>query len=141
MKRGFKRINERGILPIRATKGSAGYDFFVIEDVTIPPKEKMLLPTYIKAFMQENEFLSIFIRSSLALKYELVLLNQTGIIDSDYYDNPQNGGHIQIALYNQSNQPIALKRMDRIAQGVFMSYLKVDEDETIQLRQGGFGSS
>ncbi|MDD4212161.1 MAG: dUTP diphosphatase [Bacilli bacterium] len=141
MKRGFDQLDERGIIPTRATKGSAGYDFFVVEDVTIPPKSKILLPTYVRAYMQEDEFLALYIRSSLALKYELLLLNQTGIIDSDYYNNPSNLGHIQLALYNQSTQEISLKRFDRVAQGIFMPYLKVDNDEVTHPRQGGFGST
>ncbi len=141
MKRGFELINEKGIIPTRATMGSAGYDFYLPEDITLLPHETKLIPTYIKAFMESDEVLLLTIRSSVAIKRHLVLANQIGIIDSDYYQNPDNDGHIKIALYNQGTETIHLVRNERIVQGIFTNYLTTDQDVAHQSRKGGFGSS
>lgn len=139
--RGFEKIKDIAILPFRSTSGSAGYDFSLIEDVVFKPQETKCIKTYIKAYMQKDEYLSIHIRSSLGVKKGLQLMNQTGIVDSDYYNNIDNEGHIMIFIKNESNESVALNKGDKFAQGIFTKYLLVDDDDTIAIRDGGFGST
>ena len=130
------------IIPKRATQNSAGYDFHVLNDITLKPGEIIKIPTGIKAQMNKGEVLMIYIRSSLGFKYNLRLCNGTGIIDSDYYNNQDNEGHIFIKIQNEGKETINLKSSDRFAQGIFMKYLTVtDEKQINNIRQGGIGST
>ena len=128
-------------LPSRATSSSAGYDFYLPYDLVIKPKESILVKTGIKACMENDEFLMIVIRSSLGVKKGLQLSNNVGIIDSDYYNNIDNEGHIMISLKNCSDVAVMLMCGERIAQGIFLKYLKVDDDSNQNARLGGFGST
>ena len=130
------------ILPHRATGNSAGYDFHLFEDLILKPGEIKKVPTAIKASMNHDEVLMLYIRSSLGFKYNLRLCNQTGIIDSDYYNNENNEGHIFIAIQNEGKETVNLKAGNRFAQGIFMKYLTVDDETQINnVRQGGMGST
>ncbi len=129
------------ILPKRSTKNSAGYDFYSLYDITIKPNERVVIPTGIKAMMNENEFLGIYIRSSLGFKYNIRMCNQVGIIDADYYNNKDNEGHIFVCLQNESDKEVVIKKGDRFVQGIFMSYLITDDDEATDTRNGGIGST
>jgi len=91
--------------------------------------------------MEGDEYLSIFIRSSLAFKKGLMLANSTGIVDSDYYNNEDNEGHIMIAYYNTNDVAYTIEKGDRIGQGIFMKYLTVNDDTASGLRTGGIGST
>ena len=129
-------------LPHRATTKSAGYDFHILKDTTLKPNEIKKIPTGIKAKMNHDEVLMIYIRSSLGFKYNLRLCNQTGIIDSDYYNNENNEGHIFIAIQNEGKETITLKKGDRFVQGIFIKYLTVDNEKEINNnRTGGLGST
>lgn len=129
-------------LPTRSTKNSAGYDFFAIDDFVIKSGEVKKIPTGIKASMLNDEMLMLFVRSSMGFKYNIRLCNQVGIIDSDYYDNNENEGHIWVALQNQGEQDYCVKRGDRYIQGIFTKFLIVDnEKEIINIRNGGVGST
>ena len=145
--RGFEKITKYADvdfpMPVRKTKTSAGYDICVPETIAILPGRQLLVPTGIKAYMQEDEFLGIHIRSSMAVKKGLRLVNNVGIIDCDYYNNPDNEGHIMIALYNSSNDNVVLTKGECVAQGIFYKYLTTDDDSDYQKeeRQGGFGST
>lgn len=145
--RGFERIkNYPDVnLPKRATKHAAGYDFEAADTVTIQPfstnPKPVLVPTGIKAFMANDEYLQLANRSSNPLKNQLMLANGIGVIDSDYYNNPDNEGHIMFQFINFGDKDITIQKGDRIGQGVFVKYLTVDDDEEGMERQGGFGSS
>ena len=145
--RGFEIVSAyegKGIaLPLRGTAASAGYDLSAAESVVIAPGEMAMVPTGVKAYMEPDEVLYIHIRSSLAVKRQLVLMNSVGVVDADYYNNPDNEGHIFIALWNRGKETVALKAGERLAQGVFMKYLLADGDTAGkgQDRQGGFGST
>ena len=144
-KRGFKVVNiekrksDHVHYPTRGSINSAGYDFYADKDYNIAPNEVIKIWTDIKAYMQPNEFLMLDVRSSMGGKF--MLANTIGIVDSDYYENPNNDGNIGIFLKNISNETQHIKRDQRIAQGIFMEYLKIDGDKTIEERKGGFGSS
>ncbi|MFV0247000.1 MAG: dCTP deaminase domain-containing protein [Mycoplasmatales bacterium] len=141
--RGFEKVSyiDGGIIPKRGSKDSAGYDFSTIEEVIIEPNKMVVCNTGIKAFMQEDEVLSLHVRSSIGIKKGIILANITGIIDSDYYNNEDNEGHIMIALRNISNNTITLEKGEKIAQGIFNKYLVVDNEEELEKRTGGIGST
>lgn len=128
-------------LPVRKTKNSAGYDFYIPFDAIINPNETILIPTGIKVIMNENEFLGIYVRSGLGTKYNLRMCNQVGIIDADYNNNIENEGHIFIKMQNEGNETVYLKKSDRIAQGIFQKYYITDFDQVDEIREGGLGST
>ena len=129
-------------LPKRGTKFSAGYDFESAEDVVINPKEMKVIKTGIKAYMENDEVLKIYPRSSLGIKKQLMMANNVGIIDSDYFENPSNDGHIHVALYNFGDKTQEIKKHERIAQGIFVKFLISEvEEEVVNVREGGIGST
>lgn len=145
-KRGFEIIStykDKNInLPSRKTAKSAGYDLEAGNDVVIKAGKTAIIPTGLKAYMLDDEYLGIHIRSSLAFKKHLNLINAQGIIDADYYNNPDNEGHIMIGIINFGTEDVQIKKGMRIAQAIFYKFLTVDDeilDDTI--RQGGFGST
>lgn len=143
MRRGFEKVSgyEYVNFPQRKTKQSAGYDIESAVNVVITPGEIKLIPTGLKAYMCENEWLGIYIRSSIAVKHRIVLANNVAVIDSDYYNNPDNEGHIMLPIRNVSGMPYTVKKGDRIAQGIFHRYYKVDNDSADGDRTGGIGST
>ena len=138
MVRGFLKVNEEldTKLQERQTKASAGYDFYVIEDVEIPAYGTVMLPTNVKAYMQEDEVLMLYARSSLAIKRGLILQNTTGIIDSDFFPH-----EIKVALRNTTDKPVQLLKNERCAQGIFLKYLVSDNGNLDNTRDGGIGST
>ena len=147
--RGFevaKGFEDKGInLPIRKTKYSAGYDIEAAEDVVIPSFKKGINPTLIKtgikAYMQDDEVLYLYNRSSNPKKKGLILANSVGVIDKDYYGNPDNDGHIMFAFYNIKDEDVEIKKGEAVGQAVFQKYLVVDDDNAEGTRLGGFGST
>ena len=134
-----KQIN----LPQRKTNLSAGYDIEAAEDKVLWANAVTIVSTGLKAYMLDDEYLGIHIRSGLSIKNGLSLVNSQGIIDADYYNNSDNEGHIMIAFFNHSEKHYNIQKGERIAQGIFYKYLLVDDDaqNAKQLRQGGFGST
>lgn len=129
------------VIPTRSTKHSAGYDFVSPISFTLNPGESKKVPTGIKASMNEDEFLAILVRSSMGFKYNVRLCNQVGIVDSDYYNNPDNEGHIFVKIQNEGDKEVIINKGDRFAQGIFMNYLITDDDIAFGERTGGFGST
>ncbi len=154
-------------LPERSTAQSAGYDFCAAEDIFVPAHENLvqemrgiqktlvdaqelnktlgikptLIPTGIKCYLDENQYLQLSIRSSIALKNLLILANGVGIIDADYADNPDNEGHIMFQVLNLSPFDLLIKKGDKIGQGIILPYAKVENDNAEGERNGGFGST
>ena len=147
--RGFevaKGFENEGInLPKRKTKYSAGYDIEAAEDVVIPSFKKGMNPTLvktgIKAYMQDDEALMLYNRSSNPKKKGLILANSVGVVDKDYYENPDNDGHIMFAFYNIKDEDTIVKKGDTIGQGIFQKYFVTDDDVAEGERVGGFGST
>lgn len=140
----FEQVSyaDDGIIPTRADEGSAGYDFYSTETVVIKPKEVVKIKTNIKASMGLGDVLMLYVRSSIGIKKNLMLANGTGVIDSTYYNNPDNEGNIIIALYNYGDVERIIMKGDRIAQGVFLSYFIAENDKVLSnTRTGGIGSS
>ncbi|HEY8889827.1 MAG TPA: dUTP diphosphatase [Clostridium sp.] len=129
------------IMPKRGTKTSAGYDFATPVKFKIASHGKVTIWTDIKAYMQEGEVLTLHIRSSIGTKKGLRLANITGIVDSDYYNNPDNDGNIGLTFYNDSNDAVTIEAGERVAQGIFLPFLIADNGNTDNERIGGFGST
>ena len=79
--------------------------------------------------------------SPIGIKHHVTLANGTGIIDADYFSNPDNDGNIGICLQNNSDEIVSFKKGERIMQGVFVKYAVCDSDDTNEVRKGGFGST
>ena len=141
--KGFegKSIN----LPIRKTKFSAGYDIEAAEDCIIPAfkrgQKPTLVKTGLKAYMQDDEMLLLYNRSSNPGKKGLILANSVGVVDKDYYGNQDNDGHIMFAFYNIKDEDVEIKKGDAIGQAIFQKYLVTDNDKSEGIREGGFGST
>lgn len=129
-------------LPKRATKGSAGYDFFAPFSFSLPPGSTIKIPTGIRAKMEEDWVLQLFPRSGLGFKFRLQLNNTVGIIDSDYC-NSDNEGHIFAKITNDSNEgkTIDIAAGTGFLQGIFLPYGITVDDEADGIRNGGFGST
>lgn len=149
-------------LPVRSTENSAGYDFFSIEYTTVPSvwkqaakaltnlisgkeREQIFKPTLVatgvKAYMPDDEFLALYNRSSNPLKRFLLLANGVAVIDSDYYNNPSNDGEIHFQFINFGFKDLTIKPKEKIGQGIFQAFRKVDGDSAVGKRNGGFGST
>ena len=129
------------LLPKRGTKYSAGYDIYTPISFSLEPGATFKIPLGIKSYFKEDEVLQIYVRSSIGFKYNIRMCNQVGIIDSDYYNNPDNEGHIFVKLQNEGKETITFKAGDRIVQGIFSKYLICDDDEAIGGRTSGIGST
>ena len=148
-KRGFeiaKGFENSGInLPVRKTKYSAGYDIEAAEDCTIPPyvagSKPTLVKTGLKAYMEDDEMLLLYNRSSNPGKKGLVLANGVGVVDKDYYGNPDNDGAVMFAFFNMKPEAVEIKKGDAIGQAIFQKYLITDDDIATGERGGGFGST
>ena len=147
--RGFevaKGFEDKNInLPVRKTKYSAGYDIECAEDTIVMPMKDSykptLIPTGIKAYMEDDEVLYLCNRSSNPKKKGLILTNGIGVVDKDYYGNPDNDGHIMFSFFNVKDEDITIKKGEAIGQAIFSKYLVVDNDDAEGDRTGGFGST
>ena len=135
-----KELYDNYELPIRKTKNSAGYDFIAIEDFMIKPGEIVKIPTGYKANFGHDEMLMIIVRSSMGFKYNIRLTNQVGIIESDYYNNIDNEGHMFVALQNEGDKDFVVKKGESYAQGIFAKFLTCG-DSVNEIRNGGLGST
>lgn len=167
MKRYFELVNDnnlqnlmqgttRGILPERATTGSAGYDFYTPKRLVIRPGETAFVWTGVKAFMQEGEVLLLDVTSGIGAKKECMLINTIGVVDKDYHNNPTTEGNIGIGLRNMKpkfdlidgklvdlteHNTVVFELGDKIAQGIFVKYQTSDNCNKDAVRQGGYGST
>ena len=130
-------------LPTRATSGSAGYDFHSPKDVIIQPGETIRFSLEVKVQIKPGQFLMIVPRSSLGFKgnNHVALTNTTGIIDEDYYNNPDNEGVIDVKLHNFGTEPFVIHKNDKIVQGIFTFYDITCDDNVTEKRVGGWGST
>lgn len=129
-------------LPKRATSKSAGYDFFLPENISLNPGETIKIATGVRVTMQDEWVLKLYPRSGLGFKYRLQLNNTVGIIDADYYFS-DNEGHIHAKITNDSNEnkTLTLAAGEGFMQGIFVEYGITVDDEVTTIRNGGFGST
>ena len=150
MRRGFEKVSRERFLknfseelyetlelPRRKTRGAAGYDFYLLEDVTLAPGEVKKIATGVKAKMSMDEVLLLVVRSSVGFRYNIRLVNQVGVVDADYYNNPDNEGEIFYKVQNEGESIREFKAGESLVQGMFLKYLTVDEDDG---RDSGEGS-
>lgn len=135
------RIEGEIKLPKRSTAKSAGYDFIVPEDTVCKSHEITMVKSGVKASFPEGETLLLFNRSSNPKKKGLIILNGVGVVDSDYYNNPDNEGEIAGLFYNMLDEDVTLKAGDKMMQGVFVEFKTIDDDKAEGERFGGFGST
>lgn len=139
-----KGFEDRGVvIPQRKTAKSAGYDIIALtdEDVYLIPGQSVNLATGLKACMEDDEVMLLFIRSSLGINKGITLSNSCAVIDADYYNNPDNDGHFILSIVNTSNAVQYIPARSRVAQAVFVKYLTVDDDNATGERIGGIGST
>lgn len=175
MKRGFEVVKKEQLdangleetqvrLPKRATERSAGYDIFSPFGFSLVPGEEIIIPLGIKVYMLPDEYLAIHPRSGHGFKYYVRLANTTGIIDSDYYSNPKNDGHMFLKIRNESSRTyydfilkilgkitgnksfsnknvMHVREGEAVCQGIFSKYMLVDSDNVTEKRNGGIGST
>lgn len=143
-------INDNGILkneygmislPKRSTANSAGYDFFAQEDTMVSYEGVTYVKTGVKAKFPNDEMLMLCNRSSNPKKKQLVLINGVGIVDSDYYENPDNDGEICFAFKSLNPAGTLIKAGEKIGQGIFIKYGITHSDNAAGEREGGFGST
>ena len=137
-----EQIYQHLLLPCRATKGSAGYDFFTPNDITLSPRQTIKIPTGIRVRINDGWVLKCYPRSGLGFKYRLQLNNTVGIIDSDYYFS-DNEGHIFAKITNDSNEnkTVVITKQTSFMQGIFVEYGITVDDSVETIRNGGFGST
>lgn len=115
---GVETLTPKFDLPKRGTQNSAGYDFICPERVEIPPYKlgdnPILVKTGVKAYMQNDEVLMLYNRSSNPKKKKLVIPNSVGVIDADYYSNEDNDGEIGFTFYNLSNETVVIEKGEKL---------------------------
>ncbi len=126
-----KKLYEDYKLPTRNSTNAAGYDIYLLEDLEIRPHEIAKIPTGIKACFNSDEVLLLIVRSSTGFKYNIRLVNQVGVIDADYYNNPSNEGHIFIKIQNESENVLNFESGYSLVQGMFMKFLVTDDDQNL----------
>lgn len=119
-------------IPQRDSNATAGYDIYLLEDINLKPNEILKLPTGLKSFFEKDEVLLLVVRSSMGFKYNIRLCNQVGVIDSDYYNNKDNEGHIWIRIQNEGEKEVSFTKGEAIVQGIFLKYLTTDSDKTLE---------
>lgn len=139
----IRKIYDKIELPKRSTKGSAGYDFFSPITIDLKPGQTVKMPTGIKCKMYSSWVLKLYPRSGLGFKYRLQLNNTVGIIDSDYYGNENNEGHIMAKITNDTNEnkTAHLEAGTGFMQGIFVEYGITEDDDASGIRVGGLGST
>ena len=127
-------------LPCRKTRFSAGHDISIPFNITLPSKEKLMIPTGVRCKMDTDYVMIIAPRSSLGIKKGLRISNTIPVIDSDYYD-ADNEGHIFVSVINDGKEPIKFKVGDNIVQALFVPYGIADDNVVMAERTGGIGST
>ena len=135
-----KKLYDSYELPRRGSTNSCGYDFIAINNYVIKPHEIVKIPTGYKAKFLGDEVLLLLVRSSMGFKFNVRMCNQVGVIDSDYYNNIDNEGHIWVALQNEGDKDFVINVGDAYCQGIFIKYLTCD-DKVSTSRNGGIGST
>lgn len=135
------KITEDIKLPERSTLNSAGYDFFAIEDVTLPAKKLTRVMTGVKCELMPNQVLILANRSSNPSKKGLILANGIGVVDADYYGNPDNDGEMGFEFYNILDEDIVIKKGEKLGQGIIIKFDKTEDDYVTNVRKSGWGST
>lgn len=118
---------------------------FTLDEMASLTKQVKAKPTLVstgmKCKLDPNTYLELSVRSSSPLKYWILMANSVGIIDADYYNNPDNEGEIFFQLINLSPFPIKIQKGEAIGQGIIKHYLTTEDDDAAGMRIGGLGST
>ena len=136
-----KRMKEDIKLPERSTLNSAGYDFFALEDIIFNPNTITRVFTGVKCELMPNQVLILANRSSNPSKKGLILLNGIGVVDADYYGNPDNDGEIAFEFYNMLDEIVEIKKGEKLGQGLILKFDKIEDDFVTNVRKSGWGST
>ena len=136
-----KRMKEDVKLPERSTLNSAGYDFFALEDIIFNPETITRVFTGVKCELMPNQVLILANRSSNPSKKGLILLNGIGVVDADYYGNPDNDGEIAFEFYNMLDEIVEIKKGEKLGQGLILKFDKTEDDYVTNVRKSGWGST
>ena len=130
-------------LPYKGSKYAAGYDFICIEDIHIEPNKVTYVKTGVKAKFPYDVALLLLNRSSNPKKKDLFLANGIGLVDADYYNNPDNEGEIAFAFYTTNPEGVTILSGEKLGQGMFVKYQDITNLDTssVEERNGGFGST
>ena len=131
-----RKLYDSFLLPTRESKSTAGYDFYLLDDIEIKPGEIIKIPSGVKAYFEEDEVLLLIVRSSTGFKYNIRLVNQVGVIDSDYYNNNDNEGQIFYKVQNEGDKTVSFKKGEAIVQGIFVKYLSTKSDNNLNIKRG-----
>lgn len=130
-----KKLYDEIKIPRRDSDSTAGYDIYLLNDIKIEPNQILKLPTGLKSYFEKDETLLLVVRSSMGFKWNIRLCNQVGVIDSDYYNNKDNEGHIWIIIQNEGDKTVEFKKGEALVQGLFIKYLTTRDDETLNLER------
>ena len=136
-----KRMKDDIKLPERSTLNSAGYDFFALEDIIFNPETITRVFTGVKCELMPNQVLILANRSSNPSKKGLILLNGIGVVDADYYGNPDNDGEIAFEFYNMLDETVEIKKGEKLGQGLILKFDKTEDDYVTNVRKSGWGST
>ena len=137
VKDDMKLYNEYS-LPKRDSVYTAGYDIYLLEELTIKPGERKKVPTGIKSYFDKEEVLLLIVRSSMGFKYNIRLCNQVGVVGADYYNNKDNEGHIWLMIQNEGEDEYSFKKGEAIVQGLFIKYLTTKSDKSIDIQRRSY---
>ena len=135
----IRKIYDEITLPTRSTKNSAGYDFRSPFSFLAEEGVNYLIPTGIKCEMDSDKVLMCYPRSSYGFKYGFRLDNTVGVIDSDYYNNADNEGHIFLSF--TTGKDLFINQGDKLFQAIIAKFYIADGDDSSNERQGGMGST
>ncbi len=141
MKARIRRLDPSVSLPVYHTPGAVGFDLAVSKDMVIQAGEVRLVPTGLVIEVPEGYFLGVFARSSTPIKRGLMVANGVGVVDPDY-SGPTD--EVRIEVFNFTGAPVALRKGDRIAQGIILPATRVEWEEVDAIRdtpRGGFGAT
>lgn len=110
---------------------------YLLNDIEIKPGEILKIPTGVKVVLEKDEVLLLVIKSSRGFKWNIRLCNQIGVIDSDYYNNVDNEGHIWIKIQNEGEKTVKIEKGRAMAQGIFIKYLVTSNDEPLDINRKG----
>ena len=141
MRLTIKRLDPTLGLPTPATDGAAAFDLAAAADAEVPPHTVRLIGTGLVIGVPKGHFLGVFARSSTPLKKGLMVANGVGVVDADYC-GPND--EVKIQVLNFTDQPVVVRRGDRLAQGIVLPTPRVEwqeVDEIAEPTRGGFGST
>jgi dUTP pyrophosphatase len=139
----FEKCHPDAVNPNYNYESDSGFDLHSVEDITIEPMGRVLVPTGLRFNIPMGNEIQVRPKSGLALKEGLTVLNTPGTVDSGY------DGEVKVIMYNTNTKPYNIKKGQKIAQAVlcpvingkFVQLQMVDKIEDSERGSNGFGST